>query len=446
MGSIRLAARFNMPQSGWGFAYAWLQSGFADLLAQVSALVSRWNQKLTDFNNALAAYDALPSGTSDADRFAALQAAEQLVSSQLDPLPATPAILRAALNGKGAVFQARLNQFQAILATNDPSFANLLTAVTSLSISEFDSQPFDVSAFPQRAVTITQDLARIITVQSSSLQTRIATVSAQLAAYDSAASDTGKVKAYQTAAKSIFGDDFQTVPEFSVSAAQAGEWTNAYNASVGGTLFNYLKGTLNIDFPVDEWMYGAARVRPVLRTWESALMLATAFNLSPPKLTPIQLPYEAIASWVAMPYPSNYVIDSDRLLYTALYQPAFDATAHQCGLMLDEWTEVIPADTRDTAITFQYARPDNEPPQTMLLVTSPQNPGTWQWSDLVSALNETLDLAKKRAVEPAFLDPTVYSRFLPATAMANTTRAITIATPITAAAGVIDILQGPLHA
>jgi hypothetical protein len=78
----------------------------------------------------------------------------------------------------------------------------------------------------------------------------------------------------------------------------------------------------------------------------------------------------------------------------------------------------------------------------MLLVTSPQNPGAWDWSDLVAALNETLDLAKKRAVEPALIDPTIYSRFLPATVMANTTRAITIATPVTAAAGAIKTLEG----
>ena len=86
---------------------------------------------------------------------------------------------------------------------------------------------------------------------------------------------------------------------------------------------------------------------------------------------------------------------------------------------------------RDTGITFNYARPDNEPPQTMLLVVSASNTGAWQWADLVGALNETLDLAKKRAVEPAFLDPTVYSRFLPATVTASTTYGITIATPLT---------------
>lgn len=446
---LERAARLSVPQSGWGFAYAWLQGGFRDMLAKVSDLVTRWNQKLTDFNTALANYAALGAGTTDAQRFAALQAAEQLISTQLDPLPATPAMLLATVNAKGATFSSRLNDFKSVLATTDPSFANLLSAITSLSVSQFDSQPFDFSAFPQRAVTVTQDIARALSVVSSALQDETTKVSAQLTAYDAAASDSDKVKAFQTAAQIIFGEDFQTVPEFAVSSAQAGEWTNAYSYSAAGDLLTYLKGTLHIDFPVDEWMYGVARVRPMARTWESTVMLAAAFNVVTPPLTPIQLPYESIAPpapWVAMPYPSTYTIDSDRLLYTAIYQPGFDASAHQCGLMLDEWTEVIPADTRDTAITFQYARPDNEPPQAMLLVTSPQNQGAWQWADLVAALGETLDLVKKRAVEPAQMDPSVYSRFLPATVMANTTRAITIATPITAAAGSIDILEKGTHA
>ena len=119
----------------------------------------------------------------------------------------------------------------------------------------------------------------------------------------------------------------------------------------------------------------------------------------------------------------------------------FNSTQRQCGVLLDEWTEVIPATQRDTAVTFNCARPDNEPPQTILLVTSASNSGAWQWADLVAALNETLDLAKKRAVEPALLDATTYSRFLPATVMASTTYGVTIGTTFTAANGAIEIVR-----
>ena len=439
---LERAASLTLPSSGWGFIYAWLHQAFADLLAQIGELVARWTQKLTDFNNALTAYDVLPAATSDADRFAALQAAELMVSATLDPLPATPALMRSALPAKGTALQSRLTQFQAIQDDTSSSFATVFSSTTALTTAEFDSQAIDVSSVGDQAITVTQDISRVLTSQSAVAKTRIATVNADLTQAASATSAADQVTALIAAAKALIGDDFQIIPEFTVSAAQGGEWANAINASISGDLFTYLKTTLNIDFPIDEWFYAAARVREPLRLWESALMLASAFGLTPPTLTPIQLPYSAGEPWRALQFPDTPAITSDRLLYACLYSQPFNPIARQCGIMVDEWTEVIPAATRDTGITFNYARPDNEPPQTMLLVVSASNTGSWQWADLVGALNETLDLAKKRAVEPASLDPTVYSRFLPATVTASTTYGITIATPLTAANGAIARMQG----
>jgi hypothetical protein len=443
---LERAARLALPSSGWGFIYAWLHEAFADALALISGLVTRWMQKLADFANALNNYDLLPAGTGDAARFAALQAAEFIVSTKLDPLPATPALLRAQLPAKGAALQNRLSQFQAIQSSAASSFANLISSTTALSTTEFDSQPFDVSAIGDRAVTITEDISRALTSQLSVAKTRIAAVNAHLADAAAAASVTDQVTALTAAAKALLGDDFQIIPEFTVSAAQGTEWANAINASTSGDLFTYLKTTQKIDFPVDEWFYGAARVRQPLRYWESALMIASAFGLAPPSLTPIQLPFAAGEPWRALQYPEKPVVTSDRLLYTCLYSQPFNPAGRQCGVLVDEWTEVIPATTRDTAITFNYARPDNEPPQSILLVVPASNSGSWQWADLVGALNETLDLAKKRAVEPALLDPTVYYRFLPATVAASTSYGITIATPLTVANGMMDVLQGGPHA
>ena len=443
---LERAARLTLPSSGWGFLYAWLHEAFADVLAQVGGLVARWTQKLTNFAAALSAYDLLSAGTSDADRFAALQAAELIVSTKLDPLPATPALLRAALPAKGTALQNRLAQFQAIQTNAASSLSNLLSTITAISTAEFDSQPFDITAIEDRTITITQDISRALSGQLSVAQARIAAVNAHLAVAASAASAADQVTALAAAAKALLGDDFQIIPEFTVSAAQGAEWASAINASLSGDLFNYLKTTLKIDFPVDEWFYAAARVRQPLRYWESSLLLASAFGLTPPALTPIQLPFAAGEPWRALQYPETPVMNSDRLLYTCLYAQPFNPSGRQCGVLVDEWTEVIPAATRDTAITFNYARPENEPPQSILLVVSASNTGSWQWADLVGALNETLDLAKKRAVEPAFLDPTVYSRFLPATVTASTSYGITIAAALTVANGVMEALQGGPHA
>jgi len=51
---------------------------------------------------------------------------------------------------------------------------------------------------------------------------------------------------------------------------------------------------------------------------------------------------------------------------------------------------------------------------TLLLVTPASFTGEWQWQDLVDTLHDTLDLAKKRAVEPEHVNTTAYARFLPA--------------------------------
>ena len=78
---------------------------------------------------------------------------------------------------------------------------------------------------------------------------------------------------------------------------------------------------------------------------------------------------------------------------------------------------------------------------TRLLVTPPVFQGSWRWDDLVAALNETLDLAKTRAVEPSHIDGTAYARFLPATVMAATLNELTISADLARNNNVHQVLQ-----
>jgi hypothetical protein len=290
-------------------------------------------------------------------------------------------------------------------------------------------------------VIFAQDLVTKLTGHRTAIDARRSKVQGQLDAHDAATSAAAQVQALQTAAQALLGDEFRIVPEFGLSVAQADEWANAVAASQSGALQSYLTTTAHIEFPTDEWLYGVARVRPMVRAWEATVMLAGALGRPEPDLLPIQLPFEAGAPWLAMQFPSTYTISSDRLLYTAHYMTAFDKTARQCGLLLDEWTEVIPATTRTTGITFNFARPDNEPPQSILLVTPATAGGTWEWDDLVVALNETLDLAKKRSIEPVRMDNTPYAPLLPATVMAVTLYGISITTSLAVANGALRNLE-----
>jgi hypothetical protein len=438
---LELGARLGLPASGWGFARDWRRAAFADLMAAVRELLERWDARLAEFDARIAAYDALPPSTPNGDRLTALLAAGILVSTSLDAL--APDQLRVALDARRASFVARRHDFAQVRSTTDPQLSAALAAASALSTAAFDSRPLDLSGLGDRAVVFVEDLAAALAGHQAEIGARAAAVQAQLDAHDAAASDAARAEALQAAARALFGEEFRIVPEFTLSTAQADEWANAMGASTSGALLAHLVTDLGIDFPVDEWLYGAARVRPVLHAWETSVMLAGAFGRPEPGLVPIQLPYEAAASWAAMQLPPGSVLDGDRLLYTAHYATPFDKNANQCGLLLDEWTEVVPADSRTTGLTFNFDRPDSEPPQCILLVTPASATGSWEWDDLVAALNETLDLARKRAVEPAHLDGTAYSRFVPATVMAAATYGISITTTLAAANGVMNKLGGP---
>lgn len=435
---LRRAASFRLPAAGHGFALTARHGAFVALIAQVAALIDRWNGKLADFDAAVAAYDALPVATPDAERFSLLAAAEIVLTTTLQPRPATPALLRAALDGVRANFVARRDQFAVLRDTGSTSFSASLAALAALlPVSDVDSAAFDITPLGDRAVRIVQDLSLTLASQQTAVTARATATQQQIAAHDAATTPAAAVAALQAAARAMLGEDFRIVPEFGLAHAQGDEWASAVGASAN--LLDYLINTAGIARPVEEWMYGAARVRPMVRAWERAGLLVDALRGPDqvPTLLPVQFPYQAGAAWVAMQFPAGQRPDSDRLCYTAHYAVPFDKTARQCGLLLDEWTEVIPATTRTTGITFNFARPDNEPPQAILLVTPASGTGTWQWDDLVGALNETLDLAKLRAVEPGDVDQTAYSVLVPATITAATLYAISIATSLVVAEGVI---------
>lgn len=440
---LERGARLGLPQSGWGFAHDWRRTAYADLVALVRDLVERWTQRLADFDVRLAAYDALPAGTGDAHRLRDLLAAERLVATAPDNVPPGP--LRVLLDTRRAEFVAHRDQFAAFLGTTEPSFANALAAVALLPTAAFDADGLDLVPFGDRAVTFAEDLVSTMAGHRATAGARLAAVQEQLEAHDNATSDATRAEALQAGARALLGEEFRLIPEFTVDPARAKEWANAIDASTSGKLLDHLLNAERIDDPVGEWLFGLARVRPQLHEWEAATMLSGVLGGKEPALLPVQLPHEDGASWAAMQLPADAVLDADRLLYTAHYAAPFDGTARQCGLLLDEWTEVVPASTRETGITLHFDRPDSEPPQSILVVTPASASGTWQWDDLVGALDETLDLAHKRAVEPAHIDPTAYSRFVPATIAASALYAISITTILTAANHVLDYVKVDPH-
>ena len=224
-----------------------------------------------------------------------------------------------------------------------------------------------------------------------------------------------KVELIQNAGMKFFGDDFKMIPSFTLPEKQASEWSNSYNDST--QLLHYLKTKTDdsLDFPMDEWVYSVARVREKVQEWEKLLSITEALSEKDLELKAVQLPYKPNDTWLAFDYPDDYKIENDKMLYTAHYAAGFDKNAPQCGLLLDEWTEVIPSKNEEIGVSFHYDRPNSEPPQVILLAMPTEFKGQWNWDDLLDVVNDTLDQAKKRAVEPEQIDKTEYARFLPAT-------------------------------
>ena len=453
---LSAVARFAVPQTGWGFAYAWRKAQFVALLGAVGELVARWDERLDQFDELVGEYDGPTPPPTPEGKFELLRKAEALVSTEFAAQPPQPDDLRTTLTGKRGTFVTRLEDLRDLLDTTETTVAGLIAAVQLLlPLDAFDPEPFPLAEAEDRAVAFAAELAAVGHAVASVLAARSDAAQKELDAHASASTPKARVEALERAVKALLGDDARVIPEFTLSTAQGDEWQNAFAAGDGGSLLSFLKGTAGVDLPVDEWLYGVARVREKLALWERIVMLAGALDATEPELTPIQLPHRPGDPWLALQFPEDYVLDRDVLLYTAHYTQPFAKTQPQCGLLLDEWAEVVPTtevlETNGTkervashmaGLTFHFDRPSCEPPQSLLLVTPATWDGRWQWADLLGALEDTLDLAKKRTVEPLHVDGSAYAPFLPATVAAVTLRGITISLALAANNRALDLVQG----
>ncbi|KOT34850.1 hypothetical protein ADK41_25735 [Streptomyces caelestis] len=75
------------------------------------------------------------------------------------------------------------------------------------------------------------------------------------------------------------------------------------------------------------------------------------------------------------------------------------------GIVVDEWTEVIPHEHQTTGVALHIDAPDASPPQTVLLAVPPDASPTWTPELLGATVEAALDLARLRAVDYEALHP-----------------------------------------
>lgn len=412
-------AFFRLPQTGIGFTYEWRAQVYEGLAVKLAALLDRWSQRLADATTRLDDYDNDPA-LPEQERIEQLGAIEMLVSTSVTfPVPPSSTAYRTIVGHKLAAFQTERSSLADIAQTR---FATLDLFLQSLDVRDLipfdfdgldlDTTKSEIARFREQLIATAQGLKTEIEKRVASAGTLLGTVPLT-------------VEAAQNAAKLLLGDDFQMIPSFTLSPAAGDAVANAWSHSASGDLTKYSRETVGRDFPVDDWLHGVARVRDKMRQWENAIVLSEAFNRHPPELMPLQLPFVAGDAWFALeippaPNPGDRVIDRDRLLYTAHFAVPFDKTQPVSGLLVDEWTEVIPEAEETSGVAFHLDRPNSEPPQCWLLALPAVMNGTWSWDELVDAINGALDAAKRRAIEPTHIEGTPYTWLLPATYAAYT--------------------------
>lgn len=203
------------------------------------------------------------------------------------------------------------------------------------------------------------------------------------------------------AARELFGTAFVILPLFHYHPGQS---TELNLAAAGPAIADA--------FEVEEWMHSVARVRPVVADviWAMAVSAWVGAPISDPLV--IQLPRLAGLPWIGGEFGAP-LPEGEYLAVIAL-NSAPDFSGLQCGLVLDEWTENVPADRATTGVSFHFNRPNAAAPQALLLAVPPVLRGNWQWEELKGCVREALELAKLRALEPDTLLTGGYFQGLPA--------------------------------
>ncbi|MEO1091104.1 MAG: hypothetical protein AAFX81_10750 [Pseudomonadota bacterium] len=213
----------------------------------------------------------------------------------------------------------------------------------------------------------------------------------------------GQLMALRTRMRAVFGTSFIALPRFKAANAEELAASRADQAGLHG------------DDPLAPltWLLRMERVRPPLarmtRVLREAELLDSAETLAP---AVSQVPHRPGRRWIALAASD----DTAGVVSLVMQGAPKQLGAPLAGLMVDEWTEVVPSRSETTGIAFQYDPPDAAPPQAILIAVPPEMGASWRIETLNRVLIETLELARLRLVDPEDLG--AIRQYLPAAFLA----------------------------
>jgi hypothetical protein len=153
----------------------------------------------------------------------------------------------------------------------------------------------------------------------------------------------------------------------------------------------------------EKYLMQVERVRERLTRWRKLNIYARTSGMRRPRVDVVQLPYVPGESWLGAKFTEPPTEGRSALLLLN-YATALDATVSWCGLVLDDWTEIIPNPEETTGIAFHYEGPKTEAPQSILVAVPSASDDHWTFDVLLASLEQTIKLAKARAVSLEHLD------------------------------------------
>ena len=216
----------------------------------------------------------------------------------------------------------------------------------------------------------------------------------------------------------IFGSGFVAVPV--LLPPPAGEpdlWTDAVTLGVRA----------KPGAEIRPWLARAGTLRTGTSAYGESLLIREAYG-SRPVLRTVQSPAAAYGSWVGLEFPDGKPPLVPIASMVAEVVGAGDLGGSVAGLVVDEWTEVVPrrlerldpddldkpaelVDVTTTGVALHANGPGARPPQSILLAMTPDG-GNWTADRLVAVIDEALALARIRCVT---LEQIPFAgRFLPA--------------------------------
>ena len=178
------------------------------------------------------------------------------------------------------------------------------------------------------------------------------------------------------------------------------------------------------------WLQRMAKVKKnidglsALQTCMSLLHPDTAFEFHL-----AQLPHSDSAQWIGLEFSEDSEFENDALSIVAQFARVnLDSAATiEAGLIIDEWTEIVPAKSETTGIAFNYDAPGSRPPQSILLAAMDDAQSHWDLSTVENILHELRDLSRLRLLTPKQLD-SKFAHILPASCFALNLNNETIST------------------